>query len=87
MEAENRVIKALAGSDARDQTLEMFRKKLRDGDLDDKEISIEIQDNSLNLNLSDLTNNITGANNPGIGSINLMDLFNFSNPGKKRRKC
>ena len=86
MEAENRVIKALAGSDARNQTLEMFRKKLRDGALDEKEISIELQDNTLNFNLSDLTNNITSANNPGIGSINLMDLFNFSNPGKKKKK-
>ena len=29
IEAETRVIKALAGSDAREQTLELFRKKLR----------------------------------------------------------
>ena len=40
IEAETRVIKAIAGEDARDQTLDMFRKKLRDGLLDDKEIAI-----------------------------------------------
>ena len=39
IEAETRVIKAIAGEDARDQTLDMFRKKLRDGLLDDKEIT------------------------------------------------
>ena len=64
----------------------MFRKKLRDGVLDEKEISIEVQDKNLNLSLSDLTNNIGGVNNPGFGSINLMDIFNFSNPDKKKKK-
>ena len=34
--AENRVIDALAGTDAREATREMFSKKLRDGLLDDK---------------------------------------------------
>ena len=34
IEAENRVVLALAGTDAREQTIEMFRKKLRDGLLD-----------------------------------------------------
>ena len=36
--AEERVITALAGKDARENTKEMFRKKLRNNDLDDKEI-------------------------------------------------
>ncbi|MCY4180496.1 MAG: AAA family ATPase, partial [Litoreibacter sp.] len=35
--AETKVIEALAGEGAREQTREMFRKKLRDGLLDDKE--------------------------------------------------
>jgi len=42
--AENRVITALAGEDAREGTREMFRRKLRDGLLDDKEIEIEVTD-------------------------------------------
>ncbi len=40
--AEERVIDALAGPDAREGTREMFRRKLRAGELDDKEIEIEI---------------------------------------------
>ena len=41
--AENRVLDALCGSDAREQTREMFRKKLRDGLLDDKEIELDLK--------------------------------------------
>ncbi|MBN2740939.1 MAG: ATP-dependent protease ATPase subunit HslU [Rhodobacteraceae bacterium] len=44
--AEDRVIEALAGTDAREATREMFRKKLRDGVLDDKVIEVEVSDTS-----------------------------------------
>jgi ATP-dependent HslUV protease ATP-binding subunit HslU len=44
--SEERVIDALVGDTASDDTREKFRKKLRNGELDDKEIEIEIQDNS-----------------------------------------
>ncbi|MGB3407764.1 MAG: ATP-dependent protease ATPase subunit HslU [Jannaschia sp.] len=40
--AEDRVITALAGPDARDGTRETFRKKLRSGELDDKVIELEV---------------------------------------------
>ncbi len=42
--AEERVIDALAGTDAREATREMFRRKLRDGELDDKQIELEVAD-------------------------------------------
>jgi ATP-dependent HslUV protease ATP-binding subunit HslU len=42
--AEDRVIEALAGKDARDQTREMFRGKLKRGELDDTMIEIEVAD-------------------------------------------
>jgi ATP-dependent HslUV protease ATP-binding subunit HslU len=42
--AEERVIEALAGTDARDSTREMFRTKLKKGELDDKVIELEIAD-------------------------------------------
>lgn len=42
--AEDRVIEALAGKDARDQTREMFRGKLKRGELDDTMIEIEVTD-------------------------------------------
>ncbi|MBM2575537.1 ATP-dependent protease ATPase subunit HslU [Jannaschia sp. Os4] len=44
--AEDRVIAALAGEDAREGTREAFRKKLRSGELDDKEITLEVADTS-----------------------------------------
>ncbi len=42
--AEDRVIEALAGTDAREQTREMFRGKLKRGELDDTLIEIEVVD-------------------------------------------
>ncbi len=42
--AEDRVIEALAGTDAREQTREMFRGKLRRGELDGTMIEIEVVD-------------------------------------------
>jgi ATP-dependent HslUV protease ATP-binding subunit HslU len=44
--AEDRVIEALAGKDAREQTREMFRGKLKRGELDDTVIEIEVADAS-----------------------------------------
>ncbi|MDO8882605.1 MAG: ATP-dependent protease ATPase subunit HslU [Pseudotabrizicola sp.] len=44
--AEERVIEALAGKDARDQTREMFRGKLRRGELDSTVIELDIADTS-----------------------------------------
>ncbi|MGL4310873.1 MAG: ATP-dependent protease ATPase subunit HslU [Paracoccaceae bacterium] len=42
--AENRVIEALAGKDAREQTREMFRAKLKRGELDNTVIELEVAD-------------------------------------------
>jgi ATP-dependent HslUV protease ATP-binding subunit HslU len=44
--AEDRVIEALAGKDAREQTREMFRAKLKRGELDDTMIEIDLVDAS-----------------------------------------
>ncbi len=42
--AEERVIEAIAGTDARAQTREMFRAKLKRGELDDTVIEVEVPD-------------------------------------------
>ncbi|WP_151718928.1 ATP-dependent protease ATPase subunit HslU [Gemmobacter serpentinus] len=42
--AEDRVIEAIAGKDARDQTREMFRKKLKSGELDQTVIELDVQE-------------------------------------------
>src|SRR6202140_174487 len=44
--AEERVLTALVGPAASPTTRESFRKRLRDGELDDKEIEIEVKDAS-----------------------------------------
>ncbi len=44
--AEERVIETLAGSDAREATREMFRRKLRNGELDQTIIELEVAEQS-----------------------------------------
>lgn len=76
--AEERVIDALCGKDAREQTREMFRKKLRDGSLDDKEIEVELADISNPMQMMD----IPGQPGAGMGMMNLGDLFGKAMGGR-----
>jgi ATP-dependent HslUV protease ATP-binding subunit HslU len=63
--AEERVIEAIAGKDAREQTREMFRGKLRRGELDDTVIEVSVADTSNPLAMLDPT---------GQGQMGAMDL-------------
>jgi len=67
--AEDRVIEALAGKDAREQTREMFRGKLRRGELDDTVIEIEVQDTATPMGMFPMA---PGMENQMQG---LQDLF------------
>jgi ATP-dependent HslUV protease ATP-binding subunit HslU len=79
--AENRVIEALAGEGARDQTRDMFRRKLRSGELDDKEIELEVADTSSPFPMMDI------PGQPGqIGAINLGDIFGKAFGGRRTRR-
>ena len=69
--AEERVITAIAGEDARPGTRDMFRKKLRDGLLDDTMIDIEVADTSNPLGMMDIPGQPSGQ----MGMMNLGDLF------------
>ena len=69
--AEDRVIEAIAGSDARSATREMFRKKLRAGDLDDQEIELDVADTSTPTPMLD----IPGQPGSQMGMMNIGDLF------------
>ncbi|MCI2394657.1 ATP-dependent protease ATPase subunit HslU [Aliiroseovarius sediminis] len=69
--AEDRVIEAIAGTDARDATREMFRKKLRSGELDDHEIEIDVADSSNPMQMLD----VPGQPGQGMGMLNLGDMF------------
>ncbi|MEM6745642.1 MAG: ATP-dependent protease ATPase subunit HslU [Pseudomonadota bacterium] len=52
--AEERVLDALCGEGAREQTREMFRRRLRAGELDDQEIEVTVADTSNPLGMIDI---------------------------------
>jgi ATP-dependent HslUV protease ATP-binding subunit HslU len=81
--AENRVIEALAGEEARDDTRQKFRKMLREGQLDEKEIEIDLADSGAGLPTFD----IPGMPGSQMGMINLNDMLGkaMGNRTKKRR--
>ncbi|WP_323763857.1 ATP-dependent protease ATPase subunit HslU [Marinovum sp.] len=69
--AEDRVIAAIAGEDAREGTRDMFRKKLKDGLLDDTMIELELTDHSNPMGMMD----IPGQPGSQMGMMNLGDIF------------
>ena len=80
--AEKRVIEALVGSSATTQTKEKFKKMLREGELDDQEIEIEL--------LSSPSSPLKSMEIPGMpggtmGMINLGEIFG-KGFGQKREK-
>jgi ATP-dependent HslUV protease ATP-binding subunit HslU len=81
--AEERVLDALVGANASAATRESFRKKLRAGDLDEKEIEIEVQQSSPSVPMFELPNMPGSA----IGAISLGDIFGkgFGQRPKPRR--
>ncbi len=81
--AEERVISALAGDGARDGTREMFRKKLRSGELDGTEIELDVQDQSGGgMPAMD----IPGQPGMSMGALNLGDIFGKAFGGRTVRK-
>ncbi|MCK8484402.1 ATP-dependent protease ATPase subunit HslU [Aliiroseovarius sp. S2029] len=80
--AEDRVIEAIAGTDARDNTREMFRKKLRSGELDDHEVELEIADTSNPMQMFD----VPGQPGQGMGMLNLGDMFGKAFGGRTVKK-
>ena len=82
--AEARVLDALVGEGASEGTRASFRDKLRAGELDDKEVEIEVSDaGGLQLPAMD----IPGMPGAQMGMINLNDIFGkaFGGQTKKRR--
>ena len=77
--AEERVLDTLVGNKASVATRESFRKRLRNGDLDNNEIEIEINDAS---NVPSFE--IPGMPGANVGMINLSEMFGKA--GKKNKK-
>ena len=79
--AEERVLDCLVGPGAGTSTRDSFRKKLRDNDLDEKEIEIDIQDSG-----SLPTIDLQGGSGAGIGMINLNDMLGKAMGPKTKKK-
>ena len=82
MSAEERVLDALVGATASPATRDSFRKKLRDGQLDDKEIDIEVADTSSGMPGGFEIPGMPGAN---IGVLNLSEMFGKAMGGRTKK--
>jgi len=81
--AEERVLDALVGSTASAATRDAFRRKLRNNELDDKEIEIELQSSgSAGLPMFE----IPGMPGASVGAINLSDMFGKAFGGQRKTR-
>lgn len=81
--AEERVVTALVGENASDDTRQKFRKLLREGQLDDKEIELELVDSS-GAGLP--TFDIPGMPGAQMGMLNLNDMFGKALGGRTKTR-
>ncbi len=80
--AEERVLDALVGATASESTRNSFREKLRKGELNDKEIEIEIRDNGSGIPSFD----IPGMPGGSMSMIDLNDMFGKTFGARTRKK-
>lgn len=80
--AEERVLDALVGANASAATRESFRKKLRAGELNDKEIEIETQGGGSGMPMFE----IPGMPGAQMGAISIGDIFGKLGGGRKTRR-
>ncbi len=79
--AEERVLDALVGNKASVATRESFRKRLRNGDLDDNEIEVPVNESG---NMPSFE--IPGMPGANIGMINISDMLGKSMGNKAKKK-
>ncbi|MCF8470014.1 MAG: ATP-dependent protease ATPase subunit HslU, partial [Parvibaculum sp.] len=80
--AETRVLEALVGANASEATRDSFRARLRSGELDDKEIEVEVSDAGGGLPTFD----IPGMPGSQVGMINLGDIMGKALGGRTRTR-
>jgi ATP-dependent HslUV protease ATP-binding subunit HslU len=80
--AEARVVDALVGPNASASTKEAFRKKLRAGELNDKEIEIEVGASGGGMPMFE----IPGMPGAQMGSINIGDIFGKMGGGRTKTR-
>ena len=81
--AEERVIDALVGTSANENTRQSFRQKLRDGELDKKEIEIEVNETPSGMSMFE----IPGMPGAQMGMMNLNEMLGktFNQKPKTKR--
>jgi ATP-dependent HslUV protease ATP-binding subunit HslU len=82
VQAEERVLDGLVGPGAGDATRQKFRKMLREGELADKEVELEVEDTSSPFPQMD----IPGMPGASVGMLNLGDMFGKAMGGRKVTK-
>jgi len=80
--AEERVLDALVGPGSGPSTRESFRRKLRAGELNDKEIEVEIQSGSQGMPMFE----IPGMPGAQMGAINIGDIFGKMGGGRTKTR-
>ncbi|MGB0695686.1 MAG: ATP-dependent protease ATPase subunit HslU [Rhodospirillaceae bacterium] len=81
--AEERILDALVGDSAKPETRQKFRKKLRENELNDKEVELTLQDSAA---MSMPTLDIPGMPGAQMGMLNLNDIFGKAFGGRTTKK-
>ena len=80
--AEERILDALVGDNAGEHTRATFRKRLRDGELNDREIDIEVADSGGGMPMMD----VPGMPGAQMGMINLGDMLGKAMGNRTRKR-
>lgn len=80
LNAEARVLEVLVGANASKATRDSFRQKLRSGELDDKEIEVDVADTSSMMPSFE----IPGMPGAQMGMLNLNDMFGKAMGGRTK---
>src|SRR5271168_488470 len=79
--AENRVLDALCGSGASEETRLRFRHKLRDGELNAREIEVEVADSGGPVQFE-----VPGQPGASVGMINIGDMLGKAFGGRTKKR-
>ena len=77
--AEERVLNALVGENAGSSTRESFRAKLKSGDLDDRDVDVEMAETSSSMDMMDIP-----GGGGSMGMINLSDFLGKAMGGRTK---